>query len=133
MPAPARSPLRRAVCVALVLSQLTACTTWRPVPRTLDPQLGPAHIDHARVWLRDGSRLPLRDVTLGTDSVIGYGEDAHERHAHPVAAVASVDRLQVSAGRTAVVVGTSVVAVAALVGAALGAEMGSFMGSVFSK
>jgi len=129
MPTPTRSQLRRAVCVALVLAQLTACTTWRPVSRTPDPQYGPTHIAHARVWLRNGSHLPLREVTVGADSVIGYGEDSHERQARPAADVASIDRLQVSAGRSALVVISAAAAITALAAASLA----STASNVFSR
>lgn len=133
MPAPARSPLRRAVCVALVLNQLAACTTWRPIPGTPDPQGGATHIAHARVRLRTGTELPLSDVTVGADSVTGYDEDSHERRARAVADVGSIDRLQVSAGRTAVVVGSSVLVLAALAGVVAASVFGSGLGTVFGK
>lgn len=133
MPTRTRSPRRRAVCVALVLAQLTACTTWRPIPGTPDPQGGATHIAHARVRLRNGTELPLRDVTVGADSVIGYDEDSHERRARPVADVGSIDRLQVSAGRTAAVVGSTVLVLAAVVGVVAASAFGSGVGTVFGK
>jgi len=133
MPTSTRSPLRRAVCVALVLPQLAACTTWRPIPSAPGPQGGATHIAHARVRLRNGTELPLRDVTVGADSVIGYDEDSNERRAHPVADVGSIDRLQVSAGRSAAVAGSSVVVLGAVVGVALLAAMSAYMGHFFGK
>lgn len=133
MPTRTRSPRRRAVCVALVLNQLAGCTTWHPMPATPDPQGGATHIAHARVRLRNGTELPLRDVTVGADSVIGYDEDSNERRAHPVADVGSIDRLQVSAGRSAAVAGSSVVVLATVAGVALLAVMSASMGHFFGK
>jgi len=83
--------------------------------------------------LRNGTELPLRDVTVGADSVIGYDEDSNERRAHPVADVGSIDRLQVSAGRSAAVAGSSVVVLGAVVGVALLAAMSAYMGHFFGK
>lgn len=124
-----RSPLRRTVCVALVLVQLAACTTWRPIP-TPDPQGGATHIAHARVRLRDGSELTLRDVTVSADSVIGYDESSNERRARPVAEVGSIARLEVSAGRSASVAGYSVLVFAALAAVAFASAMGALSGSL---
>ena len=133
MPTSTRSPLRRAVCVALVLPQLAACTTWRPIPSAPGPQGGATHIAHARVRLRNGTELPLSDVTVGADSVTGYDEDSHERRARAVADVGSIDRLQVSAGRTAVVVGSTVLVLAALAGVAVASMLGSDVSTPFGK
>jgi hypothetical protein len=115
----ARSSLRRAVCVALLLTPLGACMTWRPVPGTLDQQVGAEPISRARVRLRSGAELSLYNVTVRPDSVIGYTEG---RRAVSVADVASIDRRQLSAGRTAgVVVGAAAVAVVAMYGLAISA------------
>ena len=111
------SSLRRALCIALPLTQLTACVTWHPVPGTLDQQVGVEPISRARIGLRDGSELPLRDVTVRADSVIGYSESTRERRALPAADVASIHRRQLSAVRTTMAVGTTaVLALAALAG-----------------
>ena len=127
-----RSPLRRTACVALVLTQLTACTTWRPIP-TPDPQGGATHIAHARVRLRDGSELSLRDVTVGADTVIGYDESSSERRARPLTDVGSIDRLQVSAGRGFLVAGSALLVVAAVGAVVIASAVGSGVGSVFGK
>jgi len=106
----ARSSLRRATCAALLLTQLTACMTWRPVPGTLDQQAGAEPISRGRLRLRSGAELSLRDVAVRGDSVIGYAGSPRERRALAVADVASVERRQLSVGRTvAVVVGAAVV------------------------
>jgi hypothetical protein len=110
MPTLTRSSLLRAIGTALLLTQPTACMTWRPVRGPLDQQIGAEPIPRARLELRDGSELPLRDVTVRVDSVIGYSGNPRERRARPVADVVSIDRRTFSAGRTAgVVVGAAAV------------------------
>ena len=117
MPPATRSSLRRATCLALLLTQLTACMTWRPVPGTLDQQAGVEPISSARLRLRSGAELVLRDATVRSDSVIGYTEGPRDRRALSVADVASIDRRSLSAGRTAgVVVGGAAVAVVVMYG-----------------
>ncbi len=120
MPTPTRSSLRRVVYAALILTQFTACQTWRAVPGPLDQQVGAKPLSHARVRLRDGSELSLREVTVRADSVIGYSEDTGERRARSVVDVTSIEQRQVSAGRTTgVVLASTTVALAALIIAAL--------------
>ena len=122
MPPATRSSLRRAICVGLLLTQLTACMTWRPVPGTLEQQAGAEPISLARLRLRSGAELVLRDATVRSDSVIGYTESPRERRALPVADVASIDRHSLSAGRTAgVVVGGAAVAAVVMYGLAFSA------------
>jgi hypothetical protein len=100
----------RIVCVAL-LTQLTACMTWRPVPSTLE-QAGAEPIPRARVRMRSGAELALREVTVSSDSVIGLSGSPRERRALPRADVVSIDRRQLSVGRTAgLVVGVAAVTV----------------------
>lgn len=114
-----RFPLRRTVCVALLLMQLAGCMTWHVVPGTPEQQTGAQRISHARLRLRDGSEIQLHDVTVSADSVIGFPGAGRERRAVPVADVASIERRQLSAARTAaLVVGTATVATLVLVGAA---------------
>ena len=111
--------LRHATCVALLLTQLAGCMTWRPVPGTLDQQVGSAPIPRARLRLRSGDALLLEDVKVRSDSVVGYSVGSREWRAFPVANVASIDRRAVSAGRTAgVVVGTAAVAFVVIYGLA---------------
>ena len=57
-----------------------------------------------------GAERDLRDVAVRADSVIGFTENPRERHALPTADVASIERRQVSVGRTAgLVVGAAAV------------------------
>ena len=103
-----RFSLHRAVCAALLLTQLTACTTWRRVPGTLDQRVGAEPIARARVRLRSGAELALRDVTVSSDSVSGLAGSPRERRALPRADVVSIDQQQFSVGRTtALVVGAA--------------------------
>jgi len=104
----ARSSLRRATCAALLLAQLSACMTWRPVPGSVAQQTGAEPISRARLRLRSGGEITLRDVTVSRDSVIGSTQSPSERRAFPVADVASIDQRKLSVGRTtALVVGTA--------------------------
>jgi hypothetical protein len=80
MPTLSQSPLRRATCAAVLLTQLTGCQTWRPMSGSIDQQVG-AGLPHARLTLRDGSELALRDVRVRVASGIGYNETSRERHA----------------------------------------------------
>jgi len=103
--------LRHAICAALLLTQLAGCMTWRPLPGTLDQQVGAEPIPKARLRLRSGGEFSLEDVKVRSDSVLGYSAGSHEWHAFPVGNVASIERRGISAGRTAaVVVGVAAVA-----------------------
>ena len=126
----ARSSLRRVTCASLLLTQLTACMTWRPVPATLDQQADAEPIPRARVRFRSGGELTLREVTVRSDSVIGLAESPRERRALPRADVASIDRRQLSVGRTAgLAVGAAAVTVIVAYGMALG-ELGKSINAV---
>jgi hypothetical protein len=112
--------LRRAICAALLLTQLGGCMTWRPVRGTLDQQVGADPIARARLRLRGGGELSLEDVRVRSDSVVGYSVSSHEWRAVPIATVTSIDRRGISAGRTAaVVVATAGVASLLMYGLAL--------------
>ena len=111
--------LRHATCVALLLTQLSGCMTWRPVPGTLDQQVAADPIPRARLRLRSGGELSLEDVKVRRDSVVGYSVGSREWRAFPLANVASIDRRGLSAGRTAaVVVGTAAVGAVVIYGLA---------------
>jgi len=116
-----RFSLRRAAaCVALLLTQLTACMTWRSVPATPDQRAGAEPIARARLRLRSGAELSLRDVTVRSDSVIGYTESPREPRALPAADVASIDQRKLSVGRTvAVVVGAAAITTVVAFGLAM--------------
>ena len=112
--------LRHVICVALLLTQLAGCVTWRPVPGTLDQQVGAEPIPRARLRLRSGGELSLEDVKVRSDSVVGYSTSTREWRAFPVGNVASIDRRGLSVGRTAAVaVGTAAIAALVMYGLAL--------------
>lgn len=109
-----------------LLIQLTACHTWRPVPEPVSQQASNEHIPQARLTLRSYAQLTLSDVTVRADSVIGFFGDTRERRAVPVADVTSIERRQVSAGRTAgVVVGSAALAFVVMLGVAIASLGGS--------
>jgi hypothetical protein len=103
-----------------VLSQLTACYTYRPLRGTVEQRVGEEHIHVARVTLRNGTVLSLRDVTVRSDSVIGFTDDGRERRAIPAGEVAWIEQREVSVLQTgALLLATAAVAYVAIVIAAL--------------
>ena len=59
---------------ALVLLQLTAgCSAWRSIPGGSLSRAEAEPIDHARVFLRDGTELEFKDARITPDSIIGLG------------------------------------------------------------
>lgn len=127
---PLRRPLlRRSLCAVLLLSQLTACMTWRPARGALDQQAGSEPIRNARLTLRNGTEISLHDVTVRSDSVIGFAGDARERRAFPTPDVVSIAQRELSVGRSSiVVVGAVAIAFLVMVGAAIG-QLGNNIGA----
>jgi len=83
---------------------------------TLEQQVGDERIRQARITFRNGTELSLRDVTVRSDSVIGFADDGRERRAIPFPDVASVEHSEVSVLRTgALLVGTAAVAYVAFI------------------
>jgi hypothetical protein len=83
---------------------------------TLDRQVGDERIRQARITYRNGTEIYLRDVTVRSDSVIGFADDGRERRAIPYGEVAAVERQQISVVRTgAVVLLTAAVATVAFI------------------
>ena len=120
---------RRALCAVLLLSQLTACMTWRPARGALNQQTGSEPIRNARLSLRNGTEISLHDVTVRSDSVIGFAGDARERRAFPSPDVASIAQRELSVGRSSiVVVGAVAIAFLVMVGAAIG-QLGNNIGA----
>jgi len=113
-----------------LLIQLPACQSWRTVQEPLGQQGSEEHISRARLTLRDHAQLTLSDVTVRADSVIGFFGDARERRAVAAADVTSIERRQVSVGRTAaVVVGSAAVAFVVVLGMTI-AEFGNSINAV---
>ena len=127
---PFRRPLpRRSLCAVILLSQLTACMTWRPARGALDQQAGAEPIHNARLTLRNATEISLHDVTVRSDSVIGFAGDARERRAFPTPDVVSIAQRELSVGRSSiVVVGAVAIAFLVMVGAAIG-QLGNNIGA----
>jgi hypothetical protein len=126
---PRRSLPRRSLCAVLLLSQLIACMTWRPARGALDRQAGSEPIRNARLTLRNGTQISLHDVSVRSDSVIGFAGDARERRAFPTPDVVSIAQRELSVGRSSIlVVGAVVIAFLVVLGAALG-QLGNNIGA----
>jgi hypothetical protein len=66
---------RRTRCLGamVVLPLAASCWSWRPVPGA---GLAPSqfeHVEHARVFLHDGTELDIRHVIITPDSIVGQG------------------------------------------------------------
>ena len=83
---------------------------------TLEQRVGDERIREARITLRSGDEISLRDVTVRSDSVIGFADDGRVRRAVPFAEVASIEQREVSVLQTgAVMVATAGVAYVAFI------------------
>jgi hypothetical protein len=115
----ARQVTRRAslhaICAMVLLLDTSGCMTWKAasIPDGSHDH-GSATFDRARIVLLDSTRVELRYVVVGSDSVIGYTGENRTRMAFAHAQVARVETRGVSIGRTGAVAG-GVVAVVALV------------------
>ena len=81
----------RHLCAVLLLPFAASCSAWRPVPGAA---LAPPHadrVDHARVFLRDGTVLVLRDAMISADSIVGLGGAPAARVAVPRSDVTGVE------------------------------------------
>jgi hypothetical protein len=92
---------RRALCVALSLTQFAACAQWRRLPGTAEENVGRPSIGRARLVLRDGSEIILRDAVIRPDSIIGKNVKTYERRAVATADVSYVDSRRGWTERTA--------------------------------
>ena len=73
---------------------------------TLEQQVGEEHIREARLAFRNGDEISLRDVTVRSDSVIGF-DDGRERRAIPLAELASIEHREVSVLHTGAAMGAT--------------------------
>ena len=64
-------PRTRHVGAILLLLLAAGCSTWRPLPGA--GLAGPANeqLGHAKVFLRDGTEVELRDARVRPDSIVG--------------------------------------------------------------
>ena len=117
---PVLRPLsRRVVCTLLLLTHAGACSQWRRLPGTAEDNVCRPAINRARLVMRDGSDVILRDAVIRPDSIVGKNVQTYERRAVPTADVAYVDSRRPWTQRTAGgVAGLAVVGViaAAVVG-----------------
>jgi hypothetical protein len=94
-----RPSSRRVLCAALLLTH--ACSQWRRLPGTAEENVGRPSINRARVVLRDGSEIILRDATIRSDSVVGKTVKTYERRAVATGDVSYVDSRRGWTERTA--------------------------------
>ena len=73
----------RHLCALVVLPLAVSCSAWRPVPGAALAPAPSERIDQARVSLRDGTVLLLRDVMISPDSIVGLGGAPPDRFAVP--------------------------------------------------
>ena len=92
---------RRALCALLLLAHAGACSQWRRLPGTAEENVGRPSIGRARIMLRDGSEMILRDALIRPDSIVGKTVKTYERRAVATADVASVDSRRGWTERTA--------------------------------
>jgi hypothetical protein len=113
---------RRALCTVLLLAHAGACSQWRRLPGTAEDNVGGPSINRARLVMRDGSEIILRDATIRPDSIIGKAVETRVRRAVATTDVSYVDSrrpwtqrtagglggLAIAAALTAIVVGFAV-------------------------
>jgi hypothetical protein len=86
-----RSQPRRIVCTLLLLTHAGACSQWSRLPGSAADNVCAPSIHRARLVMRDGSDVVLRDAVIRPDSIVGKNVRSYERHAVPTAEVAYVD------------------------------------------
>jgi len=92
---------RRTLCVVLLLMHASACTQWRRLPGTAEENVGRPSIGRARLVMRNGSEIILRDVLIRPDSIVGKTVATYERRAVSTADVSYVDSRRPWTDRTA--------------------------------
>ena len=97
--------VRRPLCLILLATQLlTACTSWRVESTPLPDRLRADPPSSVRLWLRDSTRLEIRDPRWVSDSVAGTGE-RKQPIAIPAADITGYATRHFSAGKTIGLVG----------------------------
>jgi hypothetical protein len=92
---------RRALCAVLLLAHAGACSQWRRLPGSAAENVGRPSINRARLVLRDGSELILRDATIRPDSIVGNTVETRARRAVATGDVSYVDSRRPWTQRTA--------------------------------
>ena len=81
----------RHLCAIVVLALVASCSAWRPVPGAALAPAPPERVDHARVSLRDGTVLLLRDAMISPDSIVGLAGAPPTRVAVPRSDVTALE------------------------------------------
>lgn len=103
---------------AFLLLLATACTQWHPLPGANLGQVTSDELGHARLSLRDGTELELRDAIVNRDSIVGFGGESQRRFAVARTEVTRVESRQADGTATFLVGGlTPLLALTLLIGA----------------
>jgi hypothetical protein len=108
----------RHISTMVLLLVANACTQWHPLPGASLAETRIEQLGHARLVLRDGTELDVRNATLGRDSIVGFGGETRVRFAVARTEVNRVESRQPNGAATFLVGGiTPVVALTLLFGA----------------
>ena len=75
----------------LLLGHASACSQWQRLPGRVEDNVAAPSIHRARLVMRDGSAIILRDAVIRQDSVVGRNVQTYERRAVPTVDVYYVD------------------------------------------
>jgi len=84
----------------LLVVLATGCSVWRPLPGAGLARPASEPLDHARVFLRDGTEHELVDARVSPDSIIGFRRTGLTRFAVARSLVISVDAPEPDGERT---------------------------------
>jgi hypothetical protein len=93
----------RHLCAIVLLHFAASCSAWRPMPGAGLAPVEEELIGHAKVFLRDGTKIELDDATISPDSIIGLGGVTHTRLAVARSDVAGVDMRRADIAKTFIV------------------------------
>jgi hypothetical protein len=103
---------------AFFLLLATACTQWHPLPGANLAQVTSDELGHAKLFLRDGTEIELRDAIVDRDSIVGFGGETRSRFAIARTEVTRVESRQADGTATFLVGGlTPLLALTLLIGA----------------
>ena len=103
----------RPLALLLLVLQLGACTSWRPI--TVSPQqlIEAEQPSSVRVTQPDGVQVVLKDPAIRNDSIVGTDREGFLRHAEADGLRLEVKRFSI--GKTIGLVGVAMVSVAAYI------------------
>lgn len=118
----------RTFLVALGIALCSACTSWH---RSASPGEAVARANSGEIHVNrvDGAMITLVNASIVGDSLVGVSPVTGARISMPMSAIVSTETKQVSAGRTALLGGGVVVAVAAVASVVLIAILLTLAGS----